>query len=345
MKKIISFIIPSYNAEPYLKQCLESFLHPNCQEKIEVLIVNDGSRDGTKMLAEHYVEQYPEIFRLIDKENGGHGSAINIGVAKAKGRYLKVIDADDWILTENLPLFLNYLEKCSADVVLTPFHFYDIETGKRTPQKNIPADRTVCSMEELMQEYKKYQTGIVFHAITYRTEFYRKYGIKLTEKVSYEDQEYNAVPFCHAEQIASFHCFLYEYRIGNSAQSVAYKNQAARITDLEKVLRHMMAYYQKETELSESGRAYLLQRLCEVTLIYYAVACIYEQDKKKGRSEGLHFYRNVTAQIPDLKRRVQKRFFLYLFLNGLAVSPERYRSWMESAFYGKIKRMIQWKSR
>ena len=345
MQKVISFIIPSYNAEPYLDQCLKSFLHPDCMEQIEVLIVNDGSKDGTKALAERYMEDYPDIFRLIDKENGGHGSALKVGVKKASGRYLKVIDADDWIRTENLPVFLAYLEKSCADVVLTPFHFYDMETGKQTPQDSIPADQSIYSMEKLMQEYKKYQSGIVFHAITYRTEFYERYGIKLTEKVSYEDQEYNAVPFCHADKIASFHCFLYEYRIGNAAQSVAYKNQAARILDLEKVLRHMMAYYQRKTGLSESGRTYLLQRLSEVTLIYYAVACIYEPDKKKGRREGLRFYRGVTARIPELQRQVKKRFFLYLFLNFLSVSPERYRSWMDSAFYGKIKRMIQCKKR
>ena len=94
MQKVISFIIPSYNAEPYLDQCLKSFLHPDCMEQIEVLIVNDGSKDGTKALAERYMEDYPDIFRLIDKENGGHGSAINVGVKKASGRYLKVIDAD-----------------------------------------------------------------------------------------------------------------------------------------------------------------------------------------------------------------------------------------------------------
>ena len=86
MQKVISFIIPSYNAEPYLDQCLKSFLHPDCMEQIEVLIVNDGSKDGTKALAERYMEDYPDIFRLIDKENGGHGSAINVGVKKASGR-------------------------------------------------------------------------------------------------------------------------------------------------------------------------------------------------------------------------------------------------------------------
>ena len=91
MQKVISFIIPSYNAEPYLDQCLKSFLHPDCMEQIEVLIVNDGSKDGTKALAERYMEDYPDIFRLIDKENGGHGSAINVGVKKASGRYLKVM--------------------------------------------------------------------------------------------------------------------------------------------------------------------------------------------------------------------------------------------------------------
>lgn len=102
MDKIISFIIPSYNVEQYLEKCLSSFLNPQAIEQMEVIIVDDGSKDRTARIAEDYVKQYPELFRLISKENGGHGSAINAGTAAAVGRYLKVIDADDWVVTENL---------------------------------------------------------------------------------------------------------------------------------------------------------------------------------------------------------------------------------------------------
>ena len=135
MDKIISFIIPSYNVEQYLEKCLSSFLNPQAIEQMEVIIVDDGSKDRTARIAEDYVKQYPELFRLISKENGGHGSAINAGTAAAVGRYLKVIDADDWVVTENLKELVDKLAVCTADVVLNPYHQVDMKTGEKTVWK------------------------------------------------------------------------------------------------------------------------------------------------------------------------------------------------------------------
>ena len=115
MDKIVSFIIPSYNVEKYLNACLTSFLNLEVLDQIEVIVVDDGSKDQTAQIARAYIEQYPQVFRLISKENGGHGSAINAGTAQAVGRYLKVIDADDWVVTENLKEFVEKLTDCSAD--------------------------------------------------------------------------------------------------------------------------------------------------------------------------------------------------------------------------------------
>ena len=116
MNKIISFIIPSYNVEKYLSTALDSFLAGDVLDKIEVLIVNDGSKDSTAAVANEYVEKYPETYRLINKQNGGHGSAINAGADAANGKFLKVIDADDWVVTDNLKELIKKLEVCEADV-------------------------------------------------------------------------------------------------------------------------------------------------------------------------------------------------------------------------------------
>ena len=88
MDKIVSFIIPSYNVEKYLNKCLTSFLNLEVLDLIEVIVVDDGSKDQTAQIARNYIEQYPSVFRLISKENGGHGSAINVGTAAAAGCYL-----------------------------------------------------------------------------------------------------------------------------------------------------------------------------------------------------------------------------------------------------------------
>ena len=173
MDKIISFIIPSYNVEQYLEKCLSSFLNPQAIEQMEVIIVDDGSKDRTARIAGDYVKQYPELFRLILKENGGHGSAINAGTAAAVGRYLKVIDADDWVVTENLKAFVDKLAACTADVVLNPYHQVDMKTGEKTVWKMF-LDRyeVAYTLEDVVQNWKKFDRCFAFHGICYNREFY-----------------------------------------------------------------------------------------------------------------------------------------------------------------------------
>ena len=99
MSKILTITIPSYNVEPYMNEVLPTFLDPAVMDKIEILIVNDGSKDGTAALGKEYEAKYPGVITLVDKENGGHGSTINKGIELATGKYFKVVDGDDWVDT------------------------------------------------------------------------------------------------------------------------------------------------------------------------------------------------------------------------------------------------------
>ena len=115
--KVLSLVVPAYNSEDFLDKGIGSFLQESVLEKLDIIIVNDGSMDTTAQVAEKYCRQYPGSVRLISQENKGHGGALNTGCAAAVGKYLKVVDADDWIETENLPEFIALLEDCSSDVV------------------------------------------------------------------------------------------------------------------------------------------------------------------------------------------------------------------------------------
>ena len=99
MEKVLTITIPSYNVEKYLNQTLDSFIQEEILADIEVLIVDDGSKDRTPLIGKEYEEKYPGTFRVISKENGGHGSTINRGILEARGRYFKVVDGDDWVNT------------------------------------------------------------------------------------------------------------------------------------------------------------------------------------------------------------------------------------------------------
>ena len=97
MKKILTVAVPAYNAEKYLRDNLESFCIDGILPYLDILVINDGSSDHTAAIAQEYVERYPDSYRMITKENGGHGSGINLGIREARGIYFKVVDADDWV--------------------------------------------------------------------------------------------------------------------------------------------------------------------------------------------------------------------------------------------------------
>ena len=96
--KLLSFAVQCYNSEAYMEKCIESLLAGG--EEVEILIIDDGSKDRTAEIADSYAEKYPTIVKAIHKENGGHGSAVNTGIANATGLYFKVVDSDDWVKEE-----------------------------------------------------------------------------------------------------------------------------------------------------------------------------------------------------------------------------------------------------
>ena len=93
--KYITFTVPCYNSQDYMERCIESLLPGG--EDVEIIIVDDGSKDATGEIADYYERQYPSIVKAVHKENGGHGSGVNAGLKRASGMYFKVVDSDDWL--------------------------------------------------------------------------------------------------------------------------------------------------------------------------------------------------------------------------------------------------------
>ena len=121
MNKILTITVPSYNAENYLLETIPTMLSISNIEKLEIIIVNDGSKDNTLAVAQNLKQNYPNTIVIVDKENGGHGSTINAGIKIATGKYFKVIDADDWVESNNLEQLIEYLSECNDDEVISPF--------------------------------------------------------------------------------------------------------------------------------------------------------------------------------------------------------------------------------
>ena len=118
MGKLLSVIIPVYKVEPYINKCLDSLIiEPELMDKMDVLIINDGTPDNSAEMSREYVKRFPAVFRQIDKENGGHGSVWNLGVKEAYGKYVKFLDSDDWL--ENVDVMIQKLEQTDADLIVS----------------------------------------------------------------------------------------------------------------------------------------------------------------------------------------------------------------------------------
>ena len=323
MDKLLTIAVPAYNAAAFLDKCLSSFISP-VMDAIEVIVVNDGSTDETPDIAARFVAAYPDTYRLVNKENGGHGSGINVAAGLAKGKYFRVVDADDWVITQNLPDYLDALEKTDADAVLTHFHTIDIRTEERLAYINrgAPYDEELTP-ETILPIMKRAACWFSIHTLAYRTAFYQKLGLRLSEKIFYEDTEYAVLPFAQCAKLRLLDMFLYEYRIGDVAQSVSIENYSKRYTHLEQVLKRLVGAYAEPEGCSAAADAFLEARIAKLLVTYEKVLLIYLPDKKKARDEAKSIRAYIATIKPAILHKTKLKHFGLLCANMLKVSPQR----------------------
>lgn len=339
MEKILSFIIPSYNSQAFLDTCIPSLACLEVLDELDIVIVNDGSQDETAAVAEKYCRMYPGSVRLISQENKGHGGALNTGCAAATGKYLKVIDADDWVATENLPAFVARLRDCRADVVLTHYHMRNITTGEVTAWKSFPGQfGKSFSFREIMERWKDFDRVLTFHGITYRTDFYREKGISLSEGVFYEDHEFATIPCCYAGEILPLDLFVYEYRIGDVHQSVSDDNQLRRIGHTQAVLERLSREYRDlELPAGDAGRDYCCMKIQGLLLSYYITALLVEKDKKKGRAMADAMMERFRRELPRVWELSWKQYRVFRAMNLLGLNKNAWEAIKNSRLYNRLR--------
>lgn len=256
MGKILSITIPSYNVEKYIDKCVQSMLVDSILDDIEILIVNDGSKDSTPEIARGYVEKYPQTVRLIDKENGGHGSTINAGIREATGKYFKVVDGDDWLMTENLEHFITLLKSRDEDVIASNYLCIRDESYDVIAEKRVTSDAslygTICNMDK--GEVKEV---IKMHGLTIRTSILKENNITIDEHCFYVDAEYIAYPMPFVSSVYYDDEFIYMYRLGRNGQSMDIKSMQRNRAMHMKVLNSMLAFYDKMPEVTDAKKAYI----------------------------------------------------------------------------------------
>lgn len=328
MGKIVSFIIPSYNVEKYIEKCLDSFIEDSVLEHIEVLVINDGSKDKTSFIAHKYEKKYPNVFKVFDKENGGHGSAINFGVKHAGGKYIKVIDADDWVDTKELLTYVQKLQEVDADIVLTHFNTFDIKSNTITKHslRNVNFE-TNNSLSDIIKHFNNYDECLCFHGITYSLRYYLACNIQLSEHVFYEDNEYSTFPFYKVKNIVPINVTLYQYRIGDIEQSVSIQSRVKRLNDEKMVIDNMLDFYKNNVN-NEIVLKYFNIKISRVLVSHWITCLLAYSDRKAGKNRARELYQKLN-DLPELKKTVEKKYMLLRIASNMHMSFQSFMNIIE----------------
>jgi glycosyltransferase involved in cell wall biosynthesis len=262
--KLLSVAIPCYNSEAYMSHAIESLLVGG--EDVEILIVNDGSKDRTAEIAKEYAKKYPTIIRAIHQENGGHGEAVNTGLKNATGLYYKVVDSDDWVDAEALKKVLEVLrdmvENARGLDMLVSNYVYEkpsLNKQKVIDYRNaMPQDR-IFGWSELGR-FKASQ-NILMHSVIYRTKLLRECGLELPKHTFYVDNIYVYVPLPKVSTMYYLDVDFYRYFIGRDDQSVNETVMIGRIDQQIKITKIMIEAHDLSKLKNKKLRGYMTKYL------------------------------------------------------------------------------------
>lgn len=283
--KYISFAIPCYNSQDYMAHAIESILPGG--EDIEIIIVNDGSKDRTSEIAHEYMEKYPTIIKVVDKENGGHGDAVNSGLMHATGKYFKVVDSDDWVDEEALLKVLDTVkgfvkDESEVDMVIANYVYEKVGmTHKKVIRyDNVLPENQIFKWEDI--GHFRLDQYILMHSVIYRTEMLKLCQLELPKHTFYVDNIYVYYPLPHVRTLYYMNVDLYRYFIGREDQSVNEKVMISRIDQQLFVTKKMISMYELRLIGSKKLRKYMVNYLA-IMMTVSSILCI--RSKKKENLE------------------------------------------------------------
>lgn len=305
--KLLSITVPAYNAQETLAATLSSLCGCGVNDFIDVIVIDDGSTDATAAVAQSFVDRYPGSVRLIRKENGGHGSAVNAGIDAAVGRFFKVIDADDRVEPAGFTALIGRLEVTRADLVAAHYKKVRVSDGDEVPMRfeNVEFGR-LYRFRELPVDGKLY-FGI--HSINYKTDLLRKAGVRLQEHTFYVDAEFGLLPIPFVETVEFLDEYVYLYYVGNTGQSISHANFVRRYEDHYRVVRRMTEYAASYGTQPEQ-LAYMRGVLAKLCFTNYMLAVFYDEDIKRGKARAREFDVWLNKNDPALYAEVGKSLYI-----------------------------------
>lgn len=268
--KILSIAVPCYNSQEYMRNCIDSLLVGG--EEVEIIVVDDGSKDNTLQIAKEYEEKYPGIVKAVHQENKGHGGAVNTGLAHASGLYFKVVDSDDWLNEEAFRKVMDALKSCirgpqTLDLMISNYVYEKVGAKHKAVMRyrsSLPQER-IFGWEDVKPLGSSHY--LLMHSMIYRTELLRECGLELPEHTFYVDNLVSFVPLSYVKTMYYLDVNLYRYYIGRADQSVSESVMIGRIDQQIRVNKMMMDYMSQQKNLNRNQRDYMMHMLIMIMTV------------------------------------------------------------------------------
>ncbi len=324
MDKLLSIAIPTCNMQDYLHRCLDTFIiDAERMALLEVLVINDGSKDRSSAIAHEYEQKYPDTFRVIDKENGHYGSCINRALREATGKYFKICDADDWYDSDALVTFLDALKGIDTDVVYTSFNYYYADRNEyvQTVAKDVVYGKVIDLTTHALDS-----SWFLMHMLTYKVSLLRAIGFRQEEGICYTDNEYVFYPLCHAKSLYCVDVTLYQYFFGREGQSMAWSSLRKNFSHFERILHNFLAYPSEGTMPSYNN---LFHRFYfDMLTNMISVHCLYSLSDKSQERALRRLVHILALRDPKLLEKLD-----YVMLGPL----HYFRWWHRNTLLDRIK--------
>ncbi|MBQ4343081.1 MAG: glycosyltransferase [Erysipelotrichaceae bacterium] len=305
--KVLSVGIPCYNSMAYMDKAIESALV--CKEDVEIIIVNDGSKDETDRIGKEYAFKYPESVKYVAQENGGHGEAVNTGLKNATGLYYKVLDSDDWFDADSLKKVVEKLKelaenKTELDMMIVNYVYEKPSENKTVPIKftNVLPQNRVFGWDEVGNFQP--QQNILMHSVIYRTQMLRDCGLKLPKHTFYVDNLFVYQPLPSVKTLYYMDVDFYRYFIGRTDQSVNEKVMISRI-DQQLRVNKLMAECCDVTKLeSKKLKKYMVHYITMISAVSTVLAL------KSGTDENIEkkyeLWKYLKNDKPGLYKEIKR---------------------------------------
>ncbi|GKX65296.1 glycosyltransferase family 2 protein [Inconstantimicrobium mannanitabidum] len=307
--KILTVVIPCYNSAAYMDRAIDSLLIGS--EDLEILIINDGSNDDTSKIAKEYEQKYPNIIRAIDKENGGHGDAINTGLKNSTGKYFKVLDSDDWFDKGSLEKILTILKnmintsKC-VDMLIANYVYENANINKSTIinyKWAMPKDK-IFTWDEL--GHLKSSENILMHSVIYRTEVLKECNIELPKHTFYVDNIFVYKPLPYVKTMYYTDVNLYRYFIGREDQSVNEKIMIGRIDQQIRVTKIIIDSHNPMILTCKKLRKYMIKYL--VMMMTISTVLLLKDGTEESLNKKEELWNYLSTKNKALYQQVNKSF-------------------------------------